>query len=84
MATVWWIFGAMSPTKHAPVFHPKPATVAGLGISKVLGRQAPQSARRSRPRVSRRACNTRSRRSKAELHRAGPPSIRSPRGAPPI
>jgi hypothetical protein len=22
MATMWWIFGAMSPNKHAPVFHP--------------------------------------------------------------
>ena len=22
MATVWWIFSAMSPTKHPPVFHP--------------------------------------------------------------
>jgi hypothetical protein len=22
MATVWWVFGAMSPTKHAPLFHP--------------------------------------------------------------
>ena len=22
MATVWWVFGAMSPNKHAPVFHP--------------------------------------------------------------
>jgi len=22
MATMWWIFGAMSPTKHPPLFHP--------------------------------------------------------------
>ena len=22
MATVWWVFSTMSPTKHAPVFHP--------------------------------------------------------------
>jgi hypothetical protein len=22
MATMWWIFGAMSPNKHPPVFHP--------------------------------------------------------------
>jgi hypothetical protein len=22
MATVWWVFGAMSPNKYAPVFHP--------------------------------------------------------------
>ncbi len=22
MATVWWIFGTMSPTKHPPAFHP--------------------------------------------------------------
>lgn len=22
MATMWWVFGAMSPTKHPPLFHP--------------------------------------------------------------
>jgi len=22
MATVWWVFGAMTPTKHPPLFHP--------------------------------------------------------------
>ena len=22
MATVWWVYGAMSPNKHAPLFHP--------------------------------------------------------------
>jgi hypothetical protein len=22
MATMWWIFGTMSPTKHPPLFHP--------------------------------------------------------------
>jgi hypothetical protein len=22
MATMWWVFGAMSPTKHTPLFHP--------------------------------------------------------------
>ncbi len=22
MATVWWVFGTMSPTKHPPLFHP--------------------------------------------------------------
>ena len=47
-----------------------PALPAGFGISRVLGSAAPRSARRNRHRVSLRACQTESRRSKGQLQRA--------------
>ena len=57
-------FPGPRPDVHGP---PSPA---GFGISRVLGSAAPQSARRNRHRVSLRACQTESRRSKGQVNRA--------------
>ena len=64
--------GGSSELSDARVSRPSagcswPALPAGFGISRVLGSAAPWSARRNRHRVSLRACQTESRRSKGQV-----------------
>jgi hypothetical protein len=59
---------SMSGSSPSRMFMARPQP-AGFGISRVLGSAAPRSTRRNRHRVSLRACQTESRRSKGQVSR---------------